>query len=95
MLWGNELPSEAYKLPGFGLSHYNLVVWVAITQTSCLALGWRVSMRLFSVLRFLVATALFGFCYGVSVQGAVYTLKNGMQIEGMPGKIASLAADPL
>ena len=52
-------------------------------------------MRLFSVLRFLVATALFGVFYGVSVQGAVYTLKNGMQIEGMPGKIASLAADPL
>ena len=52
-------------------------------------------MRIFPVARLLAATVLVGFLLGVPVQGAVYTLKNGMQIEGMPGKIASLASDPL
>ena len=52
-------------------------------------------MRIFPVARLLAATILAGFLLGVPIQGAVYTLKNGMQIEGMPGKIASLASDPL
>ena len=52
-------------------------------------------MSFFPMLRFLAGSVLLGFFCGVSVQGAVYTLKNGMQIEGMPGKISSLASDPL
>ena len=52
-------------------------------------------MRGFPVIRLLVVGIWAGLLSAPLTQAAVYTLKNGMQIEGVPGKIASLASDPL
>lgn len=50
-------------------------------------------MKVFSGVTWWAAAGLMGVLLAFPVRGAVYTLKNGMQVEGMPGKIASLGSD--
>ena len=50
-------------------------------------------MKVFLDITRWVAVASAAVLVALPVQGAVYTLKNGMQVEGLPGKIASLGSD--
>ena len=52
-------------------------------------------MRSFPRVALLVTIGLAGFLLVFPALGAVYTLKNGMQVEGLPGKISSLGSDVL